>query len=178
MTSNNPALQIQKMKTVNDLLNARGPRMEHAGINNGDSAIERYAYPSSKHPNLMIVNPITDDDENIIMPGYYELVLTADRQMLILAQAGKEVATLPVFKIEEDRTQEQMAQPMDNKSQRKADKEKRREDKKRQKLYKQGKIESLEPEVYMNATIQYETKGDYYLVKYECGKIRAWGAIK
>ena len=35
-----------------------------------------------------------------------------------------------------------------------------------------------EPKVYMDATIEYNPNGDYYLIKYERGTIKAWGAIK
>lgn len=176
MTSH--ALQLEKMKTINQLLPARGPNTYNAGIKDGDKGYERYAYPSSKHPNLIIVNPISDDDGNTIMPGYYELVLSEDRQMLILVQSGKEIASCPVFKVQEDRTQEPTPQPMNFKSQKKADKAKKKQDKKNKQLLKEGKIDSLDPEVYTNATIQYDESGDYYLIKYERGRIKAWGAIK
>ncbi|MDD3436028.1 MAG: hypothetical protein PHC64_02640 [Candidatus Gastranaerophilales bacterium] len=160
------------------LLPPRGPNIYNAGIKDGDKGFVRYSYPSSKNPNLIIVDPISDDDGNVIMPGYYELILSADRQILVLAQSGRQVASCPVFKVEEDKTQEQIAQPMDNKSQKKADREKKKQEKKNKKLFREGKIESLEPEIYTNANIQYEEEGNYYLIKYERGKIRAWGAIK
>jgi len=167
-----------KFKTPSQLLPPRGANIYNAGIKDGDKGYIRYAHPSSKSPNLMIVNPVYDDDDNVILPGYYELVLSEDRTMLILAQSDKIVATIPVFKVEEDRSQEQMAQPMDNKSQRKADREKKKEDKKREKMVKQGKVPEATPEIYMNATIQHDEEGGYYLIKYERDKIRAWGAIK
>lgn len=174
----NAALQFERFKTIQQHLPRRGPYIYPAGIKDGDRGFERYSYPSSNHPNLIIATPVSDDDGNIIMPGYYELILSADRQMLILAQSGKEIASCPVFKIEVDKNQEKLTQPNDNKSQKKADKEKRKQDKKNQKLLNKGKIDTLEPKVYMNASIQYDEKGDYYLIKYENGKIRAWGAIK
>lgn len=165
-------------RMLNRVLPPRGPMVYPSGIKEGDKGYERFAPPSSKHPNLIIVNPIYDNDDNVIMPGYYELILTADRQMLILAQAGKEIARFPVFKIEEDKTQEQTPQPMDKKSQKKFNKEQKKKEKARKKAIKQGKIPDEEQQEYTDATIQYDEKGDYYLVKYERGKIRAWGAIK
>lgn len=171
-------IYLAQVPTITDLLPPRGPSIYPAGIHANDSEILRYAPKSSDHPNLIIINPVYDDDRNVIMPGYYELVLSADRQMLNLVQAGKIIAAFPVFKIEEDKTQEQVSQPMDNKSQRKFDRENKKKEKERKKLIKQGKIPSDEPEIYMNATIQYDEKGDYYLIKYERGRIRAWGAIK
>lgn len=175
--TNNTAIQLQKFKTTDQLLHKRGPSAYSAGIDERDKGYVKYAHPSSKSPILSIVNPIADDDRNIIMPGYYELVLSADRQMLVLAQAGTVIATIPVFKLEEDKTQETLAQPMDNKSQKKADKAQLNKEKKRKKLVQEGKI-SDEPEIYMNATIDYDKEGDYYLIKYERQSIRAWGAIK
>ena len=166
------------VKKIDQLLPPRGANTYNAGIRDGDKGYVRYAHPSSKYPNLMVVNAIYDDDDNVIMPGYYELVLSADRTMMTLVQSGKEVAVVPVFKLEEDLNQEQMAQPMDNKSQRIADRKQKKADKKRKKLIKQGKIPDTPPEVYMNAAIQHDEEGGYYLIKYERDKIRAWGAIK
>lgn len=173
----NAALQMEKFKTIDKLLPPRGQYIYPSGIREKDKGIIRYSLPSSKYPNLIIADPICDDDSNCIMPGYYELVLSDDRQTLVLVQSENVIATFPVFKVEEDKTQENLTQPMDDKSQRKFDKEQKKEDKKNKKLIRQGKMVS-EPEVYMNATIQYDEKGGYYLVKYERGAIRAWGAIK
>lgn len=168
---------LAQVPSVTDLLTPRGPSTYPSGIYANDSSLVRYAPKSSDNPNLIIINPIYDDDGNVILPGYYELILSSDRQMLILSQADKEVATFPVFRVEEDKTQELTPQPMDWKSQRKFDKEQKKKNKENKKLIKQDKIPN-EPEVYMNATIQYDDKGDYYLIKYERGRIRAWGAIK
>ena len=166
-----------KVKTMSELLAPRGSNIYNAGIKDGDKGYIRYAHPSSKYPNLMIVNPVYDDDGNSILPGYYELVLSDDRTMLVLTQSDQIIATIPVFKLEEDRSQEQVAQPMDAKSQRIADKEQAKELKKRKKMVQDGKIPSIEPEIYMNATIEHDDDG-YYLIKYERDKVRAWGAIK
>ncbi|MFA7659027.1 MAG: hypothetical protein WCY19_06315 [Candidatus Gastranaerophilaceae bacterium] len=172
------AIYLAQVKTLNELLPSRGPSTYSAGIQDKDKGYAKYGPKSSTNPNLLIVNPIYDDDRNVIMPGFYELILSADRTMLILEQSGQVVATFPVFKIEEDKSQEQVSQPMDNKSQKKFDKNQKKQVKKNKKLVKQGKIPDGEPEIYTNATVQYDDKGDYYLIKYERGKIRAWGAIK
>lgn len=168
----NPVVKMQYQ-----LMPPRGPAVYRSGLKDGDRAIDLYGPPSTKHPNLTIVNPISDDDGNIIMPGYYELILSGDRQMLTLAQGANIIATVPVFKIEEDKTQEEAPPPMDYWAQKKYDKEQKKKEKKIKKLIKAGKM-SGEPEIYTNANIQYERDGDYYLIKYERGKIRAWGAIK
>lgn len=172
------AIYLAQVPTITDLLPPRGPSVYSPGIYANDSAIVRYSPKSSNHPNLIIINPIYDDDRNVIMPGYYELILSTDRQILSLVQADKVIATFPVFKIEEDKSQEPVLQPMDNKSQRKFDKEQKKKEKENKKLIRKGKIPNSEPEIHMNATIQYDEKGDYYLIKYERGRIRAWGAIK
>lgn len=172
------AIYLAQVPTITDLLPQRGSSTYPAGMYINDNSLVRYALKSSKHPNLIIVSPIYDDDGNVIMPGYYELVLSGDRQILSLVQADNVIATFPVFKIEEDKTQEPDLQPMDNKSQRKFNKEQKKKEKENKKLVRQGKIPNSEPEMYMNATIQYDEKGDYYLIKYERGRIRAWGAIK
>lgn len=160
------------------ILPPRGLVTYSSGLVDKDKGYVKYAAPSSTNPTLIIANPVYDNDDNLITPGYYELVLSGDRTMLTLTQAGKEIAVFPVFKIEEDKTQETEPQPMDNKSQREFNKEQQKKEKKRQKQIRKGEIPDDEPQIYTNASIEYDTKGDYYLIKYERGKIRAWGAIK
>ena len=162
--------------TLEKMLPPRGASTYSSGLEDRNKAEFIYGPKSSNEPTLIIVDPICDDDGNVILSGYYELKLSADRTILILSQSQKVVATIPVFKIEEDKSQTEQ-QPMNKKSQRKFDKEQKKQAKKNKKLIKQGKIPS-EPQIYNNATIEYDVKGDYYLIKYECGKIRAWGAVK
>lgn len=169
---------LAQIPSTQDLLPPRGSNIYPAGIYPGDKGIERYALPSTDQPNLIINDPISDTDGNTIMPGYYELSLSTDRQTLTLSQSQKVVAIIPVFKIEEDRSQIQLTHPMDNKTQKKFNKEKAKKDKKNKKLIKQGKIPDETPQIYTNATIKYDIGGDYYLIQYERGPIRAWGAIK
>lgn len=170
-------IEIAQVKTISELLPKRGAEVYSAGINDSDKASSRYGPKSSDQPNLIIINPIYDSDGNVIMPGYYELILSTDRQILILAQSQKITATFPVFKLEEDKSKTQTAQPMDKKSLRKLQKEQKKQADKNKKLIKEGKIPE-EPEIYSNASIEYDIEGDYYLVKYERGNIRAWGALK
>jgi len=172
------AIYLAHVKTVSELLAPRGPNTYNAGIRDCDKGYIRYAHASSKFPNLMVVNPIYDNDGNVILPGYYELVLSEDRTMLLLVQSDQIVATFPVFKLEEDRNKEQVAQPMDKKSERAFDKAQAKQSAKRKKMIKEGKIPDSPPEIYMNATIQHDEEGGYFLIKYERDKIRAWGAIK
>ena len=35
-----------------------------------------------------------------------------------------------------------------------------------------------EPKIYMEAELEYNNKENYYLIKYQRGTIRAWGAFK
>ena len=35
-----------------------------------------------------------------------------------------------------------------------------------------------EPEIHMEASIEYVPNGQYYLIKYQRGAIKAWGAFK
>lgn len=171
------AIYLAQVPTLETLLPPRGQSVYSAGLKESDKGNVKYGPKSTDQPNLLIVNPITDGDSNLIMPGYYELILSDDRHILSLVQSSKTIATFPVFKLEEDKSQEETPQPTDNKSLKKFSAEQRKKKKKNKKLIKQGKIPE-EPEIYNNATIQYEEKGDYYLIKYERGKIRAWGAIK
>lgn len=171
------AILLAQVPTTTNLLPKRPAWAYSAGIKDADKAFVKYGPPSTDQPNLIINEAIRDDGGNTIMPGFYELILSPTREMLSLSQAGTVVATFPVFKYEEDKSQEELAQPMDNKSQKKFNKEQKKKDKKTKKLIKQGKMPE-EPPIYTNATIKYDVEGDYYLIKYERGKIRAWGAIK
>lgn len=146
-----------------------------AGLKDSDKAIFRYALNSSSFPNLIIVEPIYDNEGNSIAPGYYGLVLSDDRQFLILAQGDKAIASFPVFKFEEDRIAlEKLKDKKYLKEQAKKAKAQAKVDAKRA---KRG-VPPEEKEVYMNATMDYHKDGDYYLIKYERDRIRAWGAIK
>lgn len=173
----NAALQMEKFKTNDQLLPARGPNIYNAGIKDNDKGYVKYGPKSSDQPNLMIIDPIEDNDGNIIMPGYYQLLLSYDRTMLILAQSEKIIALIPVFKLEEDKKKEELKQPMDNKSQKQFDKKKAKEEKKNKKLIQSGKMMDV-PQIYNKASIEYDDKGQYYLIKYERGALRAWGTIK
>lgn len=146
-----------------------------SGLEESGKAIFRYAHQSSEHPNLTIVNPIYDMDRNVIMPGYYELVLSDDRQFLVFAQTGKIIAVIPVFKFEED--QEEVAKLYDKKYLKQQAKEQKQQAKINAKRAKTG-LPPEEKEVFMKASIEYNKEGRYYLIKYERGRIRAWGAIK
>lgn len=158
------------------LLPPRGPAIYRSGIET--KAEEIYASPSSTNPTLIISSHLFDNERNVIQPGYYELVLSGDRTMLHLKQRGEDVAIIPVFKIEEDKSQEVEPPPMTYKDQWKYNREQKKKEKKRKKQIRNGEIPDSEPAIYTNATIQYDEKGNYYLIKYERGRIRAWGAIK
>ena len=166
------------IKSLTKMQPPRGPNIYVSGTRENEKGHVRYSLPSSKYPNLLIASPIFDAERNVIMPGYYELMLSDDRTMLSLAQRGNIIATLPVFKLEEDKSQEADRLPMDNKSLKKSEKEKKKAEKKRQKLIKAGQIPDMPEEIYSNASIEYEKEGAYYLVKYERGRVKAWGALK
>lgn len=160
------------------LLPPRGPAIYRSGINPNEKAEDIYASPSSTNPTLIISSQLFDNDRNVIAPGYYELVLSGDRTMLRLTQRGQDVAVIPVFKIEEDKSQEVEPQPMTYKDQWKYNREQKKKEKQRKKQIRNGEIPAGDIPIYTNATIEYDEKDDYYLIKYERGKIRAWGAIK
>lgn len=174
---NNAALQMEKFKSVDQHLPPRGPNIYSSGLKDSEEAFAIYGPKASDQPTLIITDPIFDDDRNMIAPGHYELMLSFDKQTLLLTQSQKIMATIPVFKVEEDIKDAQYIQPKDNKTQKKLDKEQKKKDKKNKKLIAQGKMVT-EPEIHNEASIEYDVEGDYYLLKYERGPIRAWGALK
>lgn len=146
-----------------------------SGLKDSDNAIYRYAHETSKYPVLILVDALWDSEGNMIPPGYYTLVLSDDRDMFVIAQGEKVLATFPVFKYEEDKVKvEQLRDKKYQKEQKKQAKQQAKIDAKRA---KEG-IPPEEKEIYMKAGIEYQKDGDYYLIKYERDRIRAWGAIK
>lgn len=148
---------------------------ETSGTRFGTDAIFRYSLKDSDYPVIIISDPIYDNAGGIIKPGYYELALSDARDFLILLQSKEAIAIIPVIKIEEDATEQQR---LNNK---KVKKELKKEEKNRKTINEKRKKEGMkpdEPEINMEASIEYIPKGKYYLIKYQRGTIKAWGAFK
>ncbi|MDR1168863.1 MAG: hypothetical protein LBK53_08275 [Heliobacteriaceae bacterium] len=147
--------------------------IDNAGLDLGSQSIFRYAQKSSDYPTLILPEPIFDGAGEVIKPGYYELALSDMRDFLILIESKTPRAIIPVFKIEED-----ISRPSDDRKYKKKLKKEAREreviNKKRAKAGQQPDI----PYIHTEASIEYVKEGDYYLIKYEHGTIRAWGAFK
>ncbi len=148
---------------------------ETSGYYVGTQAIYRYSLKDSDYPTLIITDPLFDNAGGVINSGYYELALSDMRDFLILIQSKNPVAVIPVIKIEEDATE---AARLNNK---KVKKELKKEEKARkdtnEKRSKVG-MKPDEPEIHMEASIEYVPQGQYYLIKYQRGTIKAWGAFK
>lgn len=146
------------------------------GQRDTDKSINRYTNPNNQNPTLTLVDTIYDSAYNpVIPPGHYELALSDEYNFLLLIQSRKLVAKIPVFKFEEDENQAQKI--YDKKEQTKIKKKQKKTDKIAKKYAERG----LKPQpsyIYSNATIEYIEEGKYYLLKYEKGSLRAWGAIK
>ena len=148
---------------------------ETSGYYVGTQAIYRYSLKDSDYPTLIITDPLFDNAGGVINSGYYELALSDMRDFLILIQSKNPVAVIPVIKIEEDATE---TARLNNK---KVKKELKKEEKARkdtnEKRAKVG-MKPDEPEIHMEASIEYVPNGQYYLIKYQRGAIKAWGAFK
>ncbi len=148
---------------------------ETSGVGQGAQAIYRYSLRDSDYPILSIVDKISDPDGNIIETGHYELALSDEKDFLILMQTKNPIAVIPVFKVEEDKEAYNKEFDKDYKKiMKKREKEREETNKKRAKVG----MPPDEEQIHMNATIEYIKEGNYYLLKYERGTIRAWGAIK
>ena len=148
---------------------------ETSGLTYGSDAIFRYSLKETDYPNIIIPEPIYDGNGDVIMPGYYGLALSDDRSYLILIVSKQARAIIPVFKIEEDvKEQQRLQDPEYQKELKKEAKARENTNKKRAKVG----MSPDEPYVHMDASIEYDEKGGYYLIKYERGTIKAWGAIK
>lgn len=148
---------------------------ETSGYFLGTEAIYRYSLKSSVYPTVIIPVPLYDNAGGVIKPGHYELALTDSREFLILMESKLPRAVIPVFKIEEDGTEQERL------NNRKVKKELKKEQKERKKTNKKRAKVGMppdEPQIYSEASLEYNEKGGFYLIKYQYGVIKAWGAFK
>lgn len=143
----------------------------------GSEPIYRYGLRESSYPTLTIVDEISNGNGETIPAGHYELALSDDKQFLILIEGKRPIALMPVFKV--DITMDAKPQIHDNKSlkaQNKKDKETIKTNKKRAKIG----MPPVDPEeqIYQEASMEYIKDGNYYLIRYEHGDVKAWSAIK
>lgn len=148
---------------------------ETSGAYPSSKVYTRYSLADSDYPTLIIVDPIYDEDGNVIPSGYYELALSDNHDYLLLIQSKNAIAAFPVFKVEEDAKEPERLNNKEYKKQLKKE-QKEREDV-NAKRAKVG-MPPDEPKIFMEASIEYNPQGNYYLIKYERDTIRAWGAIK
>ena len=148
---------------------------ETSGLSVGSEMYYRYSLRESDYPTLIIIDPIYDGEKNVIKPGHYELALSDEKDFLILIQSKKPIAIIPVFKIEEDDSEK------DRLNDPKYKRELKREAKEKKKVNEKRASKGMPPVqdyVHMEASIEYDPDGDFYLIKYQRGTIKAWGAIK
>ncbi len=155
-----------------------------SGLTVHQGSIYRYSIPTDEQPALLISDYIADHNGNFINPGYYQLALSSDREFLYLIESKNLIAVIPVFKLEENKAEvDKLYKSKDKltKEEKKYRKKKARQDKFKKIIdAKYARTGATPPQEYqhMEADIEYIRNGEYYLIKYEKGFIRAWGAIK
>ena len=155
-----------------------------SGLTVHQNTIYRYAIPTDEQPTLTITDYIPDYNGNFIKPGYYQLALSDDREFLYLIESKDLIAVIPVFKIAENK--HELNKYYENtKELTKEDKKEIAKKKRKEKFQaiidaKYARTGATKPQEYqyMDASIEYIKDGGYYLIMYEKGFIRAWGAIK
>ncbi|MCR5266127.1 MAG: hypothetical protein K6E29_05980 [Cyanobacteria bacterium RUI128] len=153
-----------------------------SGLIEYQDAIVRYQHSNLKEPILKLVDYIHDYNGNYIAPGMYELALSDDKEFLLLIESHKLIAVIPVFKLAENEAEVERIRREKKKKNKKIKfgKEKFRD--RMQKILREKYAETAvtppEEYTYMNAEIEYVEEGGYYLITYENGMYRAWGAIK
>ena len=148
---------------------------ETSGYYVGSQAIYKYSLNDSEYPTLIIPDPLYDNEGHVIKPGYYELALSDSMDFLILLESKNPIAVIPVIKIEEDETEKAR---LNNKTVKKElKKEKKDREKTNKKRAKIGMTPD-KPEIFMEADIEYDSQGGYYIVRYQKGIIKAWGVFK
>jgi len=150
-----------------------------SGVRYTQSSLYRYRLPETEQPTLIIKDYIPDHNGNFINPGHYDLALTDDKEFMLIIQSHNLIAVIPVFKIAENK---QEAKRMQEAEKRKRKNKKTAKEKIQEKIdLKYARTAATPPTheyVYRNATIEYIEEGQYYLILYENGPIRAWGAFK
>lgn len=153
-----------------------------SGMLENQSAIYRYQHSNLNEPILRLVDYISDYNGNYIAPGMYELALSDDKEFLLLIQSKKLIAVIPVFKLAENQAEVEKIRKKQKMQNRKIKRPKLRYIDKMNAIlrekYAEDAITPPEEFVYMKAEIEFIEDGGYYLITYENGAYRAWGAIK
>lgn len=151
---------------------------ETAGLVVGSQSFYKYALRESSYPTLSVVDELSDGHGNVVPAGHYELALSDERDFLILIQSKKAIAIIPVFKVEVDMSN--YAQVKDNKTLKKLKKQEKEIAKTNKKRERKGMplIDKDKDDIYQEATMEYNNAGGYFLIKYERGDVKAWGAVK
>lgn len=151
---------------------------ETAGLIVGTQSFYKYSLRESSYPTLSLVDELKDSQGNVVPPGHYELALSDEKDFLILIQSKKAIAIIPVFKVEIDMSQYKVVR--DKKALKRQKKEEKEIAKTNKKRARKGlpPIDKEQDDIYQEASIEYIPSGGYYLIKYERGDVRAWGAIK
>lgn len=154
-----------------------------SGQMENQNPIIRYRHSNIKEPILKLVDYISDYNGNYIEPGMYELALSDNKEFLLLIQSHKLVAVIPVFKLAQNEAEVQRIQEQKMEHNKKHKKRKVRYQERVEKILREKyALEAITPAeqdyTYMNAEIEYIEEGGYYLITYENGMFRAWGAIK
>lgn len=147
-----------------------------SGVTIHEKSIYRYSVPTDEQPTLTILDYIPDYNGNFIKPGFYELALSNDKEFLYLIESKDLVAVIPVFKLAENEIEVE-------KSRKKEKKHRQTAKEKMQKIIdakyaKTGATPPPKEYVHLDASIDYIKEGGYYLIRYEKGFLRAWGAIR
>lgn len=155
-----------------------------SGLTVHQGSVYRYSIPTDEQPTLLISDYIPDHNGNFINPGYYQLALSDDREFLYLLESHELKAVIPVFKISDNQRELDKLyaskKPL-TKEEKRAKAKKKREQRIKDVINKKYAISGATPPQeyeHMEATIEYIKEGGYYLIMYEKGYIRAWGAIK
>ena len=154
-----------------------------SGLTEGQSVYERYRHSAMKEPVLKITDYIYDYSGNYIAPGMYELALSDDKEFLLLIESHNLIAVIPVFKLSQNQAEvERQREAIKNKGKKIKPRKVRYEEKLKAILRKKYAEDGITPPeedyTYMKAEIEYIVEGGYYLISYENGMYRAWGAIK
>ncbi len=153
-----------------------------SGLTEYQDSVVRYQHSNLQEPVLKLVDYIYDYNGNYLAPGMYELALSDDKEFLLLIESHKLIAVIPVFKLAQNDAEVEKRRIAAKNKRKKIKRPKVRYREKMQQIlrikYAETAISPPEEYTYMRADIEYVEEGGYYLITYENGMFRAWGAIK
>ena len=99
---------IQDIKNMDTVMPHAPYPIYPTGMRDSEKSHVRYAQPSIQKPTITLVDTIyAKDGTPILLPGHYTLDISATKDFLLFIQSYDVIVRVPIFKLEEDKTEAQ-----------------------------------------------------------------------